>query len=271
MLCGMEAERPSIDALTLVGLILLLAPLLTMAHELAGHALTCVATGHLPTQLGAYYIECPSARGWDGRIVAMAGTGMDIVVALIAYLVWRRVRQPLMRLAAWIVAVFKAMTAAGYWAFSGVLGLGDWAPGKDGGMGAMSHPWLWRAFLVVVGVLAYIAIVRWAMRSLDGMLGGGEFAQAVRKRSVLLMYVVNGAVAVAVGLFNPVGFWITLVSAIASSFGGTAGLFNVAFRDVQPGTAHAFHVRRSYTLLIIGILVTAAFAVVLGPTVSLAS
>lgn len=265
----METRRPSIDPLTAIGLILLLAPLLTMAHELAGHALTCVATGHLPTELGAYYIECPSAVGWDGRLVAMAGTGMDIIVALLAYLVWRHVRQPLARLAAWVVAVFKAMTAAGYWCFSGLLGIGDWAPGSNGGMGVMSHPLLWRAFLAVVGVSAYIAIVRWAMRSLDGMLGGGALAQAVRKRSVLLMYAVNGAVAIAVGLFNPVGFWITLVSAIASSFGGTAGLFNVAFREVQPGTAHAFHVRRSYTLLIAGILVTTAFAVILGPTVSL--
>jgi len=41
---------PSIDRWTLVGLSLLLLPLLTMAHELGGHALTCVAliTGRPP-------------------------------------------------------------------------------------------------------------------------------------------------------------------------------------------------------------------------------
>lgn len=39
--------HPWVDARTLVGLALLLLPLLTMAHELLGHAVTCVATGHV--------------------------------------------------------------------------------------------------------------------------------------------------------------------------------------------------------------------------------
>jgi hypothetical protein len=45
--------RPWIDRWTLVGLALLLLPLLTMAHELLGHAVACVATGHQPSELGA--------------------------------------------------------------------------------------------------------------------------------------------------------------------------------------------------------------------------
>lgn len=264
------SEKTSIDPVTVIALILILGPLMTMAHELGGHALTCIATGHHPTALGAYYVDCSADTGWSRRLVAMAGTGMDVVVALIAWVTWRHMRRPVTRLAAWTVMVFKAMTAAGYWCFSGIIGIGDWAPGENGGMGVMSYPWLWRGMLAVVGIGIYIAIVRAAMRSIDAMLGGGEVAQHVRKRTVLLLYIVNGAAAVVVGAFNPQGFWIILVSAIASSFGGTAGLFNVAFRDVQPGPAKAFHVKRSYALLAAGVIITLAFAYVLGPTITLA-
>lgn len=78
----MHAAQPktlaTIDSVTLAGLVLLLTPLMTTLHELAGHAMVCVATGHVPTRLGAYYVECAAATGMDGRWVAMAGTGMDV-------------------------------------------------------------------------------------------------------------------------------------------------------------------------------------------------
>ncbi|WP_426700550.1 hypothetical protein ACPPVV_14275 [Rhodanobacter sp. Col0626] len=119
---------PRVDSWTLAGLVLLLLPLLTMAHELAGHALTCVATGHLPSELGAYYVECPDTGLWARRVVAMAGTCMDVVLAVLALVGWRRVQRPLPRLVLWIVFTVKGMVAAGYWMFSGVSNLGDWGP-----------------------------------------------------------------------------------------------------------------------------------------------
>lgn len=261
-------EGTRISPITVIGLVLLLAPLLTIAHELGGHALTCLATGNRPTELGAYYVTCEGTDVLTSRIVAMAGTGVDLLVALVALLVYPHVRRPLLRLAVWVVMVFKAMTAGGYWLFSGVLGFGDWAPGADGGMGEMGHPWLWRLALVVVGLAFYIAVVRGAMRSIDAFVGGGEQAALVRRRTVMILYLTNGAIAIVVGLFNPVGFFIILVSAIASSFGGTAGLFNVAFRGPTSETTHPVVIERSIPLLVVGALVTIAFAAVLGPTLT---
>lgn len=263
----MKNARTAIDPITVIGLIAVLGPLLTMAHELGGHALACLATGNVLTELGAYYVNCSASSLWGQRVVAAAGPSVDILLAVLGWLAWRVLRQPLARLAAWVVAVFKGLVAAGYWLFSGVVGIGDWAPGAHGGMGMMAYPWLWRAVLTVVGLVAYIAVVRWAMRGIDAMLGGGVLAQGVRRRSVLLMYATNGAIAILVGLFNPVGFWIILASAAASSFGGLAGLFNVAYRAPQPGRPEPFCVERSYTLLVLGLLTSAVFAVILGPTI----
>ncbi|MBB6182686.1 hypothetical protein [Oleiagrimonas soli] len=39
------------------------------------------SAGHVPTALGAYYVACPAAMGWDGRLIALAGTAMDVVTA----------------------------------------------------------------------------------------------------------------------------------------------------------------------------------------------
>lgn len=260
---------PSIDRWTLIGLSLLLLPLLTMAHELGGHALTCVALGQRPTELGAYYIDCPGAVGWAGRVVAMAGTTVDVLVFLLAYLAWRRVKRPLPRLALWIVFVVKGMVAAGYWLFSGVSGFGDWGPGASGGIGPLPAPWLWRTGLAVVGLLAYIGVVKLAIRTLDVMLGGGESAARTRRQVALTVYIVGGASALLVSLLNPHGFVIVLLSAVASSFGGTAGLFNVAYRPVRAVPAVAFRVGRYPVLLVAGVVVTLAFAAVLGPTLYL--
>lgn len=263
------AALPYVDRWTLIGLVLLLSPLLTMAHELLGHAVTCVASGHRPSELGAYYVECPGTGPVARRLVAVAGTTVDIVVAALAYLAWRTVRTPLLRLALWITFTVKAMVAAGYWLFSGVLGLGDWSPVGDGGLAPLPYPWLWRFALTAAGLAAYIGTIRLANRSIDEMLGGGATARATRVRMAMTIYWIGGAGALLVSLFNPHGLVITLISAVASTFGGTAGLFNVAYRPTPAIPPRPMSIGRHPALLIAGAAVMAAFAAVLGPTVYL--
>jgi hypothetical protein len=260
---------PRVDFWTLAGLVLLLLPLLTMAHELLGHALACVATGHRPSELGAYYVECPNTGGWSRRFVAMAGTGMDVILATLAWLGWSRAKRPLPRLVLWIVFTVKGMVAAGYWMFSGVSNLGDWGPDIGGGIGPLPWPWLWRGIMFAVGLYVYIAVVRQAIRMMIAMLGGGEQARRTQWKVAMTIYLLGGACALLVSLFNPLGIAITLMSAIASSFGGTAGLFNVAYFRRCEQLPRDFAVGPHYAIVVAGMLTTLAFAVVLGPTVYL--
>ncbi|MDQ6647022.1 MAG: hypothetical protein M3Y93_07300 [Pseudomonadota bacterium] len=264
-----DSAAPSVDLWTLVGLSLLLLPCLTMAHELLGHAFTCVISGHRPSQLGAYYVQCPDTGPWSRRIVAMAGTFVDLLLALVAYIAWNRVRQPLPRLAWWAVFTVKGMVAGGYWMFSGVTNLGDWGPDVGGGIGPLAWPWLWRTVMFAVGLCVYIAVIGRAIRMLKVMLGGGEQARATRRRIAMTIYLVGGVSAVLVSLFNPLGIVITLMSAVASSFGGTAGLFNVAFSRAPDEPQRDFTITRHYALVVAGVLMTVGFAAVLGPTVYL--
>jgi len=268
----MNATKPAparVDPWTLAGLALLLLPLLTMGHEVAGHALTCVATGHWPSEIGAYYVECPGTGPWARRIVAMAGTGMDVVLAVLALVGWHRARRALPRLALWIVFTVKGMVAAGYWMFSGVSNLGDWGPDVGGGIGPLPWPWLWRAVLFAVGLFVYIAVTRRSIRMLAAMLGGGESAHRLQWRIAMTVYLIGGVSALLVSLVNPLGIVITLISAVASSFGGTAGLFNVAYAKSRAEAPRDFQIGRHPAIVVAGVIMTLAFAIVLGPTLYL--
>jgi hypothetical protein len=261
-----ESAPPKVDLLTVVGLALILGPLTTMAHELGGHAATCVALGGRLVEIGAFYVDCDAVDATSRRIGAMMGVGIDVVIFALGFIAWRLAKGDLLRLALWFVFVAKGMVAAGYFLFSGATGVGDWGPGDEGGIGPLPNPLAIRAVMFAIGLVAYIWVVRLAMRTLGEMIGGGPDAFRVQKVVAWGFYATNGALALLVGLVNPVGFYIVVFSAMASSFGGTSGLISVGFARSKP-PRRAFVVERSWVLLGLGVLVAGAFAAFLGPTV----
>lgn len=261
----LQTGRPVVALSAIVGLALLISPLATMAHELGGHAAACVALGGRPVELGAYYIECNSPDELARRLVAMAGTGVDLILLGVLFAAWRVAKGDLLRLALWYGFMAKGMTAFGYWCFSGVSGIGDWGPGEGGGIGPLPYDYLIRAVMLAAGVTGYVAMIVLGRRTLAAMIGGGPEAYAAQRQIAIGFYAVNGAVAVLIGLLNPHGFFITIASAAASTLGGMAGLFSVGFNRSQP-PAKGFAVKGSIPLLILGVIVTGAFAAVLGPT-----
>lgn len=262
----MADARQQADLPTLIGMALLLAPLLTMGHEIGGHGSACLLTGSPISQIGAYYVDCLSPGATAGRIVALAGTGADIVIGGVAYLLWRQVRSTGLRLFLWMMFTHKLLVAAGYPLFSGVTGIGDWGIGAQGGLGDLPNPALWRVVMVAGGLAAYYGVIRLASRSLDAMIGGGEASTPLRKLIPMTLYLVSGAVAIIVGLFNPLGIFILLASAMASTFGGMAGLFNVAYRAPPAGPTLDFVVPRCWLVIALGAVAVLGFALVLGPT-----
>jgi hypothetical protein len=263
-----SADKPVVALMSVAGLTLLVSPLATMAHELGGHAAACLALHGKPTELGAYYIECPMPDDTARRLVAMAGTGIDLVLLGVFFVLWRAARSDGLKLAFWYAFMAKGMTAFGYWCFSGVSGIGDWGPGADGGIGPLPNEYLIRAAMLAAGLAGYIGMIILGRRTLVSMIGGGPDAFAAQRRIAVGFYLLNGLMAVVVGLLNPHGFFITLASAAASTLGGCAGMFNIGYNRTKP-PGKAFRVGASIPLLIAGLIVAGAFAAVLGPTVKL--
>ena len=264
------ASGQRIDILTIAGIALLLMPLLTAAHEVSGHATACFATGGKLAQIGAFYVDCQSPTDAARRIVALAGMAVDALLGAIAWLVWHRLRGDLARLIGWYCWLCLSFSAAGYFLFSGVSGIGDLGPDAGGGIGPLPHPVLIRAAFALGGGVVYFCLVRAGIRGLNVMIGTGAGTLPSRRRIAHGFYAVICGAAVLASLLNPVGVFITLASAGAASIGGKAGLISIGYANRGADAPLPFVIARNWPLIVAGVIATLAFAAILGPTLALA-
>ena len=262
----MAEEAQQVDMATVIGLGMVLMPVLTMWHEIGGHAAFCAAQGGRVATVGAFYVDCDGLAGARRVLVACAGVIVDSILALVAFRLWRGARGDLPRLALWLVWVTKAFVAAGYFCFSGATGVGDLGPGIGGGIGPLPLPYLWRAAELAFGIVVYILLVRAAIRAMTDMLGDAEATGPARRRIAHGYYVTIGCAAVLVGLLNPVGIFITIMSAAASSFGGNAGMISIGFAVPHGETTKNFLIARNPAIITLGAIILIGFALILGPS-----
>ncbi len=113
------------------------------------------------------------------------------------------------------------LQAGGYFLFSGVGNIGDWAAVIQG----FQPAWFWRVGLTMLGVGSYLIFVWIALLEMRPFLGQEEPERLQRaKKLTLVPYFTGGILSCVAGLFNPVGMILVAISAAAASFGGTSGL-----------------------------------------------
>ena len=256
-----------VDPITIMGLGMLLMPLLTMWHEIGGHAAFCAIQGGHVRTIGAFYVDCEGLSGAARVLMSCAGVLVNAILSVIAYVIWRGARSDLARLALWLIWVSEGFVAAGYFCFSGVTGSGDLATGTAGeGLGAVPDPILWRIGEFTLGATVYVLMVMRAIKALATMTGNGPETRSVRQVIAHGYYATVGAAAVLIGLLNPVGAVITIMSAAASSFGGLAGMISIGFATRPEQTAANFVVGRSWPLFVAGAAALLIFGLVFGPS-----
>lgn len=265
--------RGYVDLPTVAGIAVLVYVASVVLHEAAGHGLACLAVGAPPKIWGAYYFDCdfvglpPSAE----RIVAAAGSTMNLGVALLCMAAWplARDRAPATRLFLWLAFTVNAFEWAGYFLYSGVTGAGDW--GVNGVLTGVIHAPHARVVMVALGAFFYY----WwtasrAARMLGAILGGTSAARRTGQRTSATAYASGAVTALIVGLFVPIGSSMVLASAIASSVGGTLGLLFVALGMPRDSRAAGPSLTRSWAWIVAGIAAVVAYAVVLGPGITFA-
>lgn len=257
---------PKIDKLTIAGWGMLLMPLLTIWHEIGGHAAFCAAQGGHAATIGAFYVNCTGLAGVQHALVACAGVLMNILLAIVTWLLWRSAKTDRARLPLWLVWVSEAFVGSGYFLFSGVSGFGDLGVGHGGSFEGAPHAFIIRVAETATGGIAYFLLVKGAIRSLKAMIGTGRDTRVARRGIAHIYYATAGVGAVLVGLMNPLGIVITIMSAAASSFGGLAGFISIGFAVGDEGKAKQFVVERNWPIIILGAGVLAGFAVLLGPS-----
>ena len=219
-----QASDRAIDRMTVVAIATVAYALANLIHEGLGHGGTCVVVGGRLTALSSVYAECAA----EGRthlansLATAAGTLANLLAGATAWLLLRRqeARPTSRRYFLWLFMTLNLLQGTGYWLFSGVANIGDWA-----NLVADLEPlWLYRAILAMLGGAGYWGAIVLGLRTLNPLLSDGPDRLQRARTLSLIPYLAGGVLYVAAGALNPVGPLLVLISAGAASFGGVSAL-----------------------------------------------
>ncbi len=268
--------KANTDILTLIALSAAAYILAIALHEHGGHTLACAALGGAVRELGAFYVDCDTASltSMGSRIVALAGPLASLLFGLIGLALFDRTppTSAPRKYFLWLLGTVNLMIAAGYLLFSGVTGIGDFGLDPNGVFYQAEPAWAVRLILTILGLVAYGGVILLSLRKVDRFIGGAGEERVSRAQTLsLTSYLTGGAVAVLIGLLNPHGIVIVLISSVASSMGGTSGLaWMMQLLNRKKATAEEpFEMARSWGWIIASVGFVLAYAAILGPTIFL--
>jgi len=252
-----------------VGAIAILAYMLgNVLHEGLGHGGACLLDGARPLVISSVHFECSQ----ESRLVMAGGTLVNFLAGGVFFLLGRLTgpRYPRLKYFFWICMTVNLYTATGYFLFSGIGGIGDWGDFIEG----LGPRWLWREGLTIFGATAYLLAARTSLLELRPLIGSDKkqrFRRAVRLSAI--PYFAGGTLLCIAGSLNPKGAILILISAAASTFGGTSALMWTP-QMLKSGTliptgppAEPMPIQRSWPLIVAACAIAIAFIGVLGPSV----
>jgi hypothetical protein len=200
------------DRRTIASLAVIASALATLLHEGLGHGVTAWLRGDQVTELTSNHLSSMVPDRW----VSAGGTLVNLAVgAACLALAPRLGRRANARYALWLLGALNLFPGAGYFMFSGILGLGDWAAVIEG----LPHPWLWRVAMTLFGVALYIVVTWRIARGLAPFLG----SRKDYNRAARFPYLVACIFSSVAGAFDPLGLQLWLISTIPAAFGGSSG------------------------------------------------
>lgn len=265
-------RRSSADPRMSVADVVALAALAWVAaatlHEGMGHGLACAAMGGDPSNWSTFHFACNQQEmsTWGGRIVAGAGTAVNICLAALGWLGWLWSGSARGRLAGWIVFALNGLTSFGYLVFSAAFGIGDW--NGNGVMAGVADPALARGVLAAVGIAGYYAVVRLAAGMLGRMFDGRDIVAQARRLAVIV-WMTTGVISLAAALAAGTDWRSTIGASIGVALGGNAGLLSVTRFATPTATAPLTALSPNWSLRVAAILATVAFVAILGPGMEL--
>jgi hypothetical protein len=203
------------DLWTLVAFGVLAYMISNVLHEGLGHGSVAWLSGAHRITVTSTYMQA----GIDTRWILAAGTLVNLAVGLLGLVALRGMQRGHMslRLFIWSLTAFNLLLGTGYFLFSGIGGIGDWAEWMKG----LSPIWGWRVGFALLGAVSYFVSGWLLARELVEIVGLGE---ARLRRMTWIIYFAGGLTACLAGVRNPMGWKLVLISAAASSLGGASGL-----------------------------------------------
>ncbi len=254
------------DLLTLAAVAAVAVVIGDILHEAVGHGGACVLTGGTALVLSTVHFDCSR----DTVLISAAGTLVNFAAGIFCWMLLRFIRGSAhLRYFVWALMTINFLNGAGYFLFSGIAGIGDWADVIRG----LQPVWLWRTLLTVGGAVLYPLLAWLSVREMAPFLNGTARERQLRaRRLTLVLYFTAGLLHCISGLLNPVGMILVVISAAASSFGGLSALawmWQMAGGVTPRGDRTSLP--RSWAWIAAGAVVSILFIVVLGPGVRFAA
>jgi hypothetical protein len=260
------ATKP--DVLTIAAIAIVAAVIADFIHEGLGHGGMCVATGGQPLVLSTVHFDCSA----DTRLVAAGGTLANLIFGTLSWGAVRAVKHSApWRYFFWLLMTFNLFDVGGYFLFSGIGNIGDWAAVVAGWQPA----WSWRVGLAALGIVTYfLFFVPLSLRELLPFLGKDAKIRVRRARQLTLVpYLTAGVLSCVAGALNPVGPLLLLISASAASFGGHSALawmWSLLHSPRIPSSEFQMpEIERSRGWIISAVVLAIGFIAGLGPGVNL--
>ncbi len=257
------------DLLTVTAIALVAYAASNVLHEAVGHGGACVALGEKPLVLSSVHFDCgeEAMSALARRGASAAGTIVNFIAGALALVAFKTTNPLQKRHTAyflWLFTTLNLLMGAGYFLFSGVGGIGDWAAVAGGTM----SPLIWRPAMAVFGGLLYFVLARRSAQWLRSLVGSDELSMRRSKLLTVPAYIAGGLLFCLSGVFNPVGPVLIAVSAAAASFGGASGLLWLTeFLRRAEHSAEPAELDRSYVWIVAGCIVSLIFVAILGPSI----
>ena len=257
------------DLLTVIGIALVAYAASNVLHEAGGHGGACVVLGGKPLVLSSVHFECgdQAMSALARRGVAAAGTIVNFIAGALALIVFKStnpLQKPRAAYFLWLFATLNFLMGAGYFLFSGIGGIGDWAEVARGTM----SPIVWRPAMALFGGALYFLLARQSAKWLRSIVGSDELSMKRGRTLTIPPYLAGGLLFWVSGFFNPVGPVVIAISAAAASFGGASGLLWLTqfLRRGEPAREPA-RLDRSYAWIVAGCVASLVFIFILGPSI----
>jgi hypothetical protein len=245
-------EEPHSKA-SIVSMAVIAVCLATALHEGVGHGVTAWLRGDVVTELTSNHLS--SVR--PDRLVDAGGTLANLIVGFISMMISvASGRHANRRYFFWIFGTLNLLSGAGYFLFSGVLGVGDWEQVIAG----LPHYAMLRVVMAILGAALYVSLLRLIAREIHPFIASRQDYNTLAR----LAYLSACALDCLAGAFDPLGVHLLLISTIPAVFGGFSGLLWADVFLPKFYVERPLIVRPSRALWMTAAVVAALFVGVLG-------
>jgi hypothetical protein len=242
------------DLPTVLAIAIIASAFATLLHEGLGHGGMALLHHAQPTELTSNHLSAVREDKW----IDAAGTVVNVVFGFLALALTRTVQRPNTKYFLYLFAALNLLPGAGYFLFSGIGGIGDWAAVIAG----LPHQAALRTGMALFGASSYLLCVRLLGQAIKPFVT----SKADYARASIYPWLAACIFSCIAGAFDPLGLKLLFLSTIPAAFGGSSGMawgFHLIPHPAQ--TATPIEVARSTAWMAAAAILGIAYIAILGP------